>query len=100
MKTNTEIRKAVEAAYLLTPIYRANGAWTVSYMSGERRYKIFGAWNIMKDIREKEAAKMALESFGYGHDEVEGVLLHPFVDGTAESRVRQFLKMKEFQNGQ
>jgi hypothetical protein len=94
------VKKAVRAAYLLTPIYRAYGAWVVSYMSGERRYEIFGPWHRMQALRTKEAARMALESFGYDHDEVEGALSHSFITGSAESRVHQFLKMKEFQSGE
>jgi len=99
MRSRNEIRKAVRAAYARTPIYRAFGAWAISYMSGERRYEVFGAWHRMQELRTKEAARIALESFSYDHDEVEGFLIHPHVEGSAESRVLHFLKMKEFQNG-
>jgi hypothetical protein len=99
MRSRSEIRKAVKAAYLLTPIYRAFGAWAVSYMSGERRYETFGAWHRMQELRTKEVARITLESYGYGRDEIEGALSHSFVNGSAESRVLRFLEMKEFQNG-
>ena len=100
MRTSADIKKAVRAAYLLTPIYRANGAWAVSYMSGERRHEILGSWHRMQGIRAKEASRMVLESFGYEHDEVEGALSHKHLTGSAESMVNQFLKMKEFQSGE
>jgi hypothetical protein len=69
-------------------------------MSGERRYETFGGWHRMQELRAKEAARMALESFGFDHDEIEGFLSHQHVEGSAESRVLRFLEMKEFQNGE
>jgi len=54
----------------------------------------------MQELRTKEVARITLESYGYGRDEIEGALSHSFVKGSAESRVLRFLEMKEFQNGQ
>ena len=99
MRSITEIRQAVRAAYVLTPIYRARGAWAVSYMSGERRYEVFGVYRRMQSLRAREVARITLESYGHGRDEVEGALSHSFVKGSAESRILRFLEMKEFQNG-
>ena len=101
MKTNAEIKKAVRAAYLLTPIYRANGAWAISFMivrPGEKRQEIFGSWNRMQSLRARVAAMLVLDAMGCDRCEVDGALR--YLVGSAESRVKQFLAMKEFQNGE
>ena len=98
MRTSAEIRKLVRAAYALTPIYREYGAWTVSGMNGENRVSFNGGWTLAQHIRARVVAAAAIASLGFDRQEIDGALYH--LKGSAESRVKQFLAMKEFQNGQ
>jgi hypothetical protein len=98
MRTRAEIKQAVRAAYARTPIYREYGAWTVSGMDRENRVSFNGGWTLAQHIRARVVAAMVLDSLGFDRQEIDGSLFH--LKGSAESRVRQFLKMKEYQNGQ